>query len=159
MSSPRLINIMYEEDPHGAFADEVERRLIDALRQNIPPSDGKPLALIALDSQGTMTGGLIGSTAYGWLLVKMLWVAEELRGQGMGARLMAKAEAIARSRGCHGAWLDTSSARAERFYIRLGYEPFGILTNGPGEEPHGHRRAFLAKSLIEELPAEPRIAL
>jgi GNAT superfamily N-acetyltransferase len=98
---------------------------------------------------------LVGSTSYGWLLVKMLWVAEELRGQGFGARLMTQAEIIARSRGCHGAWLDTSSARAERFYTRLGYEPFGILINGPGQQPQGHRRAFLAKRLIEVPPADP----
>jgi GNAT superfamily N-acetyltransferase len=154
MSSSTLITITLEEDPNGAFADEVERELLTALRQNVPPSDGKPLTLVARDIQGSMVGGLIGSTSYGWLLVKMLWVGKELRGQGFGARLMAEAEAIARSGGCHGAWLDTSSPRAERFYIRLGYEPFGVLTNGPGEQPQDHRRAFLAKRLIEAWPAE-----
>jgi GNAT superfamily N-acetyltransferase len=154
MSSPTSITIMLEEDPNGTFADDVERELLAALRQNMPPSDGKPLTLVARDLQESMVGGLVGSTSYGWLLVKMLWVAEALRGQGLGARLMAEAETIARSRGCHGAWLDTSSARAERFYIRLGYEPFGVLMNGPGEQPQGHRRAFLTKRLIEELPDE-----
>ena len=127
------INITLEEDSKGVLAGEVERKLLDALRQNVTPSDGKPLTLIAWDLQGDMTGGLVGSTSYGWLLVKMLWVAEELRCQGLGARLMAEAETIARSRGCHGAWLDTSSARAERFYTRLGYVPFGVLKNGPGD--------------------------
>ncbi|MBM6582131.1 GNAT family N-acetyltransferase [Microvirga sp. BT689] len=155
MASYTLITISLEEDPNGAFADEVERELLAALRQNVPPSDGRPLTLVARDIQGSMVGGLIGSTSYGWLHVKMLWVAEELRGQGFGARIMAEAETIARSGGCHGAWLDTSSARAERFYIRLGYEPFGGLTNGPGDRPQGHRRAFLAKRLIEAWPAKP----
>jgi hypothetical protein len=60
---------------------------------------------------------------------------------------MAQAEAVARSRGCHGAWLDTSSVRAERFYVRLGYAPFGALQNEAGEHPQRHRRAFLAKRL------------
>jgi predicted N-acetyltransferase YhbS len=156
MSGLTLMNITFEDDPSGSFTDEVERKLVDALRKNVPPNDAKPLTLAARDLQGIVIGGLIGSTSYGWLLVKMLWVAEELRGQGFGARLMAEAETIARSRGCHGAWLDTSSARAERFYIRLGYEPFGVLTNGPGEQPQGHRRAFLVKRLIEALPDEPR---
>jgi GNAT superfamily N-acetyltransferase len=156
MSSPPLITITLEEDPNGALANEVERKLLEALRQNVPPSDGKPLTLAARDLLGSMVGGLVGSTSYGWLLVKMLWVAEELRGQGFGAGLMAQAETIALSRGCHGAWLDTSSARATRFYTKLGYEPFGVLTNGPGDQPQGHRRAFLAKRLMEESPAEPR---
>ncbi len=155
MVNHTLINITLEEDSKGVLADEVERKLLNALRQNVPPSDGKPLTLIARDLQGGMTGGLVGSRSYGWLLVKMLWVAETLRGEGLGARLMAEAETIAQSRDCHGAWLDTSSARAERFYERLGYEPFGVLTNGPGDQPQGHRRAFLAKCLMEELPAEP----
>ena len=43
--------------------------------------------------------------------------------------------------------LDTSSARAERFYGRLGYRPFGALENGAGERPEGHRRVFLRKRL------------
>jgi GNAT superfamily N-acetyltransferase len=82
-----------------------------------------------------MIGGLIGSTSYGWLLVKMLWVAEELRGHGLETQLMVEAEAAAWSRGCHGAWLDTSNGRAERFDIRLGYKLFGVLPNRSGEEP------------------------
>jgi GNAT superfamily N-acetyltransferase len=149
MSPLPLVTIALEEDPTGAIADEVEQRLLEALRQNVPPSDGRPLTLLARDAQGTIIGGLVGATSYGWLLVKMLWVAEALRGHGLGARFMAEAEGIARSRGCHGAWLDTSSARAERFYRRLGYELFGVLTNGPRQEPQGHHRAFLTKQLIE----------
>jgi hypothetical protein len=50
-------------------------------------------------------------------------------------------------RRCHGAWLDTSSVRAERFYGRLGYRPFGALGNGAGERPEGHRRVFMRKCL------------
>jgi len=36
-------------------------------------------------------------------------------------------------------------ARAEAFYRRRGYAPFGALENYPGEQAQGHRRAFLAK--------------
>jgi hypothetical protein len=55
------------------------------------PSDGKPLTLFARGTRGVMIGGLIGSTSYGWLLVKMLWVAEELRGHGLETQLMVEA--------------------------------------------------------------------
>jgi GNAT superfamily N-acetyltransferase len=102
------IQIEVESDPDGAIAATIEDRLIEALRQNVPPSDSEPLVLLA--RQGTaIVGGLVGTTSYGWLLVKMLWAAKEMRRRGLGACLMAKAEALARSRGCHGAWLDTSS--------------------------------------------------
>jgi predicted N-acetyltransferase YhbS len=140
------ITIATENDADRAIAHEIDHRLIEALRQNVPPNDAQQLTLVARRG-GDLIGGLVGSTSYGWLLVKMLWVAEPERGHGLGTRLMAQAEAVARSRGCHGAWLDTSSARAEQLYARLGYAPFGTLQNEPGEHPQGHRRAFLAKRL------------
>jgi GNAT superfamily N-acetyltransferase len=141
------IEIRAEDDADGAIAETLECRLLDALRRNTPPGDGRPLTLAARQGP-TIVGGLVGLTSYGWLLVKMLWVAEDFRNHGLGARLMARAEALARERACHAAWLDTSSARAEQFYRRLGYAPFGVLENAPGELPRGHRRAFLAKRLV-----------
>lgn len=124
----------------------IEERLLEALSGNRPPSDYAPLAIEAREN-GALIGGLAGGTSYGWLLVKALWVSEAARGKGIGAKLMAEAEEMARDRGCHGAWLDTSSARAELFYARLGYERFGVLENGPGDEPQGHRRVFMRKAL------------
>jgi predicted N-acetyltransferase YhbS len=140
------LEIVFEQDP-GGVADEIEARLVMSLRSNNPPNDSAPFSLIARDGDGALVGGLIGSTSYGWLLVKVLWVAEGLRGRGLGARLMATAEREAAARGCHGAWLDTSSARAREFYMRLGYGEFGRLENRPDEQPQGHRRFFLSKRL------------
>jgi GNAT superfamily N-acetyltransferase len=62
----------------------------------------------------------------------MLWVDGVVRGLGLRTQLMVTAETVALSRGCHGAWLDTSSARAEAFYRKLGYRAFGTLENRPG---------------------------
>ena len=149
------VEIRMEYDVDGTIAEDIEHRLIEALRQDVPPSDGKPLTVLAREG-AALVGGLIGSTSYGWLLVKMLWVAEGARGCGFGATLVAEAEA--RERGCHGAWLDTSNSRAERFYARLGYEPFGVLQkNAPAEHPHGHRRAFLRKPLRPAHPDSRRV--
>jgi GNAT superfamily N-acetyltransferase len=146
MAQPPETEILFEPDP-GEVADEIEARLLASLRSNVPPNDSAPFALIARDGDGALLGGLVGSTSYGWLLIKVLWVAEHLRGQGLGARIMERAEREAVSRGCHGAWLDTSSVRARNFYTRLGYGEFGRLENGPGEEPRGHHRFFLCKRL------------
>jgi predicted N-acetyltransferase YhbS len=146
LAESRNIQIQIETDSDGTITAEIEARLVKALRQNVPPNDSEPLILIARDGTDVV-GGLIGSTSYGWLLVKILWVAEEVRRRGLGTCLMAQAEALARGRGCHGAWLDTSTADAEQFYIRLGYKRFGVLENIGSELPHGHRRAFFAKRL------------
>lgn len=126
-------------------AEAIEQHLLAALRENDPPSDVRPLTLVARDGDGALVAGLAGSTAYGWLLIKALWVAKDRRGQGLGAALVRQAETAARSDGCHGAWLDTSSRRAESFYRRLGYKTFGTLENRPGELPRGHGRHFLCK--------------
>jgi GNAT superfamily N-acetyltransferase len=133
-------------DPDEA-AILVEGRLVAALRENVPPNDAQPLALLAHDSGRALVGGLIGSTSYGWLLVKILWVDERARGRRLGQELMQAAECEAIRRGCHGAWLDTSSRAAARFYERLGYRTFGTLENGPDDRPRGHRRWFMRKRL------------
>ena len=56
---------------------------------------------------------------------------------------MVHAEARARDRGCHSAWLDTFSFQAPGFYQKLGYEEFGHLDYRPG-----HQRHFLKNRLI-----------
>jgi GNAT superfamily N-acetyltransferase len=80
----------------------------------------------------------------GWLHVEILWVRDEHRNRGIGTRIMRCSEQAGRSGGCHGAWIDTSSARAHRFYVALGYQDFGMLENQGSERPAGHRRWFLA---------------
>jgi GNAT superfamily N-acetyltransferase len=135
----------------GDLVVAIERNLLASLAAAAPQSGYAPLALVARGRDGTLLGGLVGSTSYGWLLIKMLWVTEAARGCGLGTRMMEIAEDAALSRGCHGAWLDTSSDRARGFYERLGYEPFGILENMDDEPPEGHRRFFMHKRLTRQL--------
>lgn len=56
--------------------------------------------------------------------VESVHVAPALRGHGLGARMMAHAEALARARGCALMQLTSNRARerAHAFYMRLGYE-------------------------------------
>lgn len=78
----------------------------------------------------TIVGGLLG-------------VAGPLQGRGYGRQLMERAEALARERGCVGAWVDTYSFQSPAFYQRLGYRVFGMLPSYPGVE----QRIFLMKEL------------
>jgi GNAT superfamily N-acetyltransferase len=102
-----------------------------------------PLAVLLRDEAGAVRGGLSGYTAWGWLYIQWLFVAEPLRGQGMAGRLLAAAEAEAEARGCHGAFIDTFNPKAESAYRRQGYEVFGVLP----DFPTGRRRVFLQKTL------------
>jgi GNAT superfamily N-acetyltransferase len=105
--------------------------------------DHRPLILSVHDSVGEPIGGLWGHTAYDWLFVALLFVPEPLRGRGVGKELLRRAEHEARSRGCHGAWLDTFEFQARGFYERCGYACFGELA----DYPRGSARYFLKKAL------------
>ncbi|MGO4112554.1 GNAT family N-acetyltransferase [Rhizobium ruizarguesonis] len=107
------------------------------------PSDRRPLAVLIRDTDGKVTGGLSGFTAWGWLFTQMLYIPDTLRGTGISGNILTKAEEEARARGCRGAWIDTFSPQALRVYLRQGYEVFGELE----DFPEGRRRSFLRKSL------------
>jgi len=92
------------------------------------------------DTQAVV-GGLYGMDGFGWAFVKYLAVPDEYRGQGLGSRLLAEAEAIARTRGYIGVWLDTFEFQARPFYEKLGYTVFGELEGAPNAIP----RYFLKK--------------
>jgi len=53
--------------------------------------------------------------------VELLFVPPELRSQALDARLLARAEAVARAKSCTGIWLDTYSFQAPGFYLKQGY--------------------------------------
>ncbi|MDB5586568.1 MAG: family N-acetyltransferase [Devosia sp.] len=103
------------------------------------------LAVIVLvrDEANAIVGGISGYTAWGWLYVQWLWIAEAQRGRGMAGQMLEAAEAEARLRGCHGAYIDTFNPVALKVYRRQGYVPFGELANFP----IGRTRTFLQKAL------------
>jgi GNAT superfamily N-acetyltransferase len=107
------------------------------------PSGKKTLVVFVRDEAGRIQGGLYGWTGWGWLFTDWLWLAEPLRGQGLAGKLLDLAEDEARTRGCHGAYIDTFNPVAERLYKRQGYEAFGTLPNFPP----GRERVFLRKML------------
>ncbi len=125
----------------------IEANLLDALRESLPQAENQSFVLSARNADGAIVGGLSASSSYGWLLIKTLWVNSTHRHQGLGRAIMARAEEKARTIGCHGAWLDTSSPDAMRFYAKLGYATFGRLANSTDQQPATHRRWFMKKAL------------
>lgn len=106
--------------------------------------DGRGVVITVADpGTNQILGGLWGSTAYGYLHIDMLVLPESLRRQGIGTRLMRKAEEEAIRRGCHGSYLETFDFQARGFYEKLGYTVFGQLDN----TPPGHTRYFLSRAL------------
>lgn len=134
-------------------ADEEVRKAIAAplVRFNesrAGPSGNRPLVIELRGADGAIAGGLWGVTAYGWLFTQLLVVPEGARGRGLGRRVMALAEAEAKRRGCHAAWLDTFEFQAKDFYEQIGYSCFAALP----DFPRGSARYFMRKELGQAVP-------
>lgn len=110
---------------------------------DVGASGRQAIAVVVRDAAGAIVAGISGYTAWGWLYVQWLWVADDARGGGVAGRMLAAAEAEGRARGCHGAYIDTFSPVALKVYQRAGYVPFGELK----DFPPGRTRTFLQKRL------------
>lgn len=132
-----------DDDVTDGEAKAVERGLLAFNEERLGPSRELPVRLVVRASDGTVIGGLLGHTRWGWLYVAKLWVAESERGKRLGSQLMARAEDAARARGCTHAWLDTFEYQARPFYEKLGYHLFGTLEG----YPPGYRQFYLTKPL------------
>lgn len=137
------LTLSLEAQPSPADMDAVVTGLRAYNVAHVGDAAYAPLQIFLRDDSGGIAGGLIGGVAYGWLFVRILWLADEHRGGGHGERLVRAAEEEARSRGCHAMWLDTFSFQAPAFYARLGFQEFGRLD----QYPAGHSRHFLWKPL------------
>ncbi|MCH0564296.1 MULTISPECIES: N-acetyltransferase [unclassified Streptomyces] len=91
-----------------------------------------PLHVWALDGTDGLSGGLVGHTWATWLHVTYLWVDERHRGAGLGSRLLAAAERLAREeRDCRNVRLETWDFQAPGFYRKQGYEVVGMIEDYP----------------------------
>lgn len=110
-------------------------------------SDRTPLGVLVVDSNtGVALGGITGRTSMGILFIDLFFLPEELRGSGLGTRLLAAAEDEARRRGCKTGVLYTISFQAPQFYIYNGWKVFGEIPC----DPPGTSRVFLSKDLAAQ---------
>lgn len=87
----------------------------------------------------------ICADVYIWqiLFISLIFVHEDYRHQKLASLLIQKVEEKAKFLGAQLAHLDTFSFQAKDFYIKHGYEVFGVLD----ECPPGHKRYYLKKNL------------
>ena len=84
--------------------------------------------------EGNLLAGLIAETFGNWLEIEYLFVKEELRGQGIGSKLLQQAETEAKNRNCRFAFVNTYQFQAPDFYKGMATRKFlhykTILTQG-----------------------------
>lgn len=105
--------------------------------------DGRDLCCLVRDESGELLAGLDGFTWGGYGMIEWLWVRADRRGTGLGAALMAAAEAEALARGCALMRVNTHTFQAPGFYARLGYRELATADGTPA----GHGEVFLLKHL------------
>lgn len=138
---PNLLEV--EERPSSEHREAILDALIKYNNAEGPPTTALPIAILIRDHSGLVAGGLWGQSLYDWLHIELLVVPDAMRGTGLGSRLLAKAEEVAKARGCVGIWLDTFSFQAPRFYERLGYGTAGLID----DHPIGGARYIMSKRL------------
>lgn len=96
-----------------------------------PLSEVQQLATFATEASGQVVGGATGRTWGRCCELLQLWVATDLRSQGVGSRLLQEFEAHARTRGCVIFYLTTLSFQAPEFYGRRGYAVLARIDGYP----------------------------
>jgi GNAT superfamily N-acetyltransferase len=139
-------------EPRVTFTDAPAPRVVAAIggglkrfnEQQAGIADSRPLAVVVSDPKtNEVLGGLTGRTSLGLVFIELFFLPEDLRGGGLGSRILRLAEDEGRRRGCRAVVLYTISFQAPGFYERHGYHAFGQIPC----DPPGTRRIFFTKDL------------
>lgn len=134
-----------------SVVDQPTKELIDFFDKRIEEfnvarweiKEKKPIAVKVTDEHGKIIAGAAGETFGLWLFLDNLWVSEELRGQDIGSKILAKMELAAKDRGCRFVLLATLDFQARPFYEKYGYKVQWIQNNYPRDG----RKHFMMKEL------------
>lgn len=105
--------------------------------------DGQSFAAVRENESGVVEAGASGYTWGGCCYIVYLWVAEALRGGGIGSELLEAVEQHARDKGCRVVFVSSHSFQAPQFYARHGYQQIAQVQ----DHPVGHAAIHFAKRL------------
>jgi GNAT superfamily N-acetyltransferase len=105
--------------------------------------DAESFSAARTNEAGEVEAGVCGYTWCGCCYVAYLWVAEALRGKGLGTELLDAVERHARGKRCSLVFLASHSFQAPDFYARNGYGQVARIE----DHPVGHSNIFFAKRI------------
>jgi GNAT superfamily N-acetyltransferase len=123
------------DDPTLEEMDRVQNAIEEEKRIQTRGEIDQPgieIALALKDARGEVQGGVIASTVFRVMHLEVLWVSDDLRGQGYGGQLVLAAEQIGFAGGCYTAQTWTFSFQGPKFYPTIGYQPLGTYDGYPG---------------------------
>lgn len=107
------------------------------------PPEARALNIRVHDGEGRLVGGLAALTYWGWLVIRLLVIDDDRRGNGLGHQLIERAHDEALARGCSRAQTQTYDFQALEFYLRHGYQVVGEMK----DYPEGHDYYWLRRDL------------
>jgi GNAT superfamily N-acetyltransferase len=140
---PGVERLEIEASPAAEDIQFLDDRIYEFNMEATGIRNGELLAIFARDAAGAIEAGLSGWTWGDCCRIDKLWVRADLRGRGLGQRLLAAAEREAVRRGCRLITLDSHSFQAPGFYQKLGYDLWAVLDGYPSP----HRQCYLRKTL------------
>ena len=93
------------ENKESQKAQEIGNLIRVYNRSKREEAESEPLNLYVEDEKGDLLAGLIAETFGNWLEIEYLFAKEELRGQGIGSKLLQQAETEAKNRNCRFAFV------------------------------------------------------
>ena len=122
-------------------------KLVEYNLKQVPKTQEKEFVNITkkiLDERNNVIAGCYAKI-YCWnvVYIDILWVDERYRKHGLGSKLLEEIEKIAVESKCSLIHLDTFDFQAKDFYIKHGYEVFGVLEDCPPN----HCRYYLKKKV------------
>ena len=137
------MNLRVTNDGNERDVHEIHEMLKEFNLTHREASRNVPIGVFLEDEIDRKLAGLTGETFGNWLCIQFLFVSEQLRGQGIGSKLLEAAEEEARQRGCKYAFVDTFSFQAPAFYKKRGYREVFTLE----EYPYTGKRHYYTKKL------------
>jgi GNAT superfamily N-acetyltransferase len=127
-----------------AEAELIDRKLSESIRNQIHLTQETVLKNYVIKDEGKIIAG-INALIFPWgiMYIDVLFVDESYRYKGLGATLLKRVEDEAKVMGAALSNLTSFDFQARDFYIKQGYEIFGVLE----DSPKGYSLYFLKKNL------------
>jgi len=122
----------------------LQKKMDDYNSKLIPPENSRKICYFLEDSEGKIIGGIMGETLWRSFHIHTIWIEKEIRGKGLGRKLIQAAEEKAKSYDCIYSMVGTFEALGARpFYERLGYK----IESKSVDSPQGHIGYFFYKKI------------
>ena len=131
------------ENVDSEKAKEIVNLIRSYNRINREPSKSESLNIYIEDDCGNLIAGMVAETFGYWLEIEYLYVRDDLRGKGIGSKILEKAEKESKSRGCKYSFVNTFNFQSPNFYKKHGYKEVFALK----EYPYTGKRYYYTKEL------------